>query len=324
MSTATTTTTTTTTNGSGYDPTKIWTTLLTNRAYFGGLLVLHHGLRQTRSRYQLKVMVTREVEADQEYMDAFAAAGIPTIVVDHIEPAPRDGKVNKGTWEKLAPWSFTEYERVALLDSDQVILKNIDEMMDVELPDGWIASTHACTCNPRKLPHYSKDWVPENCAFTAADQATGTPAPITGQSPNNHHLLNSGTVVLKPSKAQYDALIDAMNTHPDVPHMLFFDQDLLAIVYRGRWKPLPYHYNALKPMRACHAGLWKDEDVKILHYILDKPWKSRAFDKEDTVQSTHQIWWDQYARVEEEWTTSADEKKRQIWRDVVVPVVAQE
>ena len=60
--------------------------------------------------------------------------------------------------------------------------------------------------------------VPENCAFTAANQETGEPAPIVeGKVPENHHLLNSGTVVLQPSKEQYDALIHAMNTHPDVP-----------------------------------------------------------------------------------------------------------
>lgn len=94
----------------GYDPTKIWTTLLTNRAYFGGLLVLHHSLRKHKSKYRLKVMVTRDVEKDTEYMRTFEVAGIPTIVVDKIEPAPRDGKVNRGTWEKLAPWGFTEYE----------------------------------------------------------------------------------------------------------------------------------------------------------------------------------------------------------------------
>ncbi|KAI0884611.1 glycosyltransferase family 8 protein [Annulohypoxylon maeteangense] len=312
-------------NGDGwYDPTKIWTTLLTNRAYFGGLLVLHHSLRRHRSKYRLHVMVTRAVEEDTEYMEAFAAAGIPTIVVDKIEPAPRDGKINKGTWEKLAPWSFTQYERVVLLDSDQVILQNIDDMMEVDIPEGWIASTHACTCNPRKLPHYSKDWVPANCAFTAADQATGAPAPITAQSPNNHHLLNSGTVIVQPSKAQYDELIHAMNTHPDVPNMIFFDQDLLAIVYRGRWKPLPYHYNALKPMRACHGGLWKDGDVKILHYILNKPWKSRAFDEGDTIESTHGLWWEEFGLVEREWIGSEDQRKRELWGSVVVPVVAQE
>ncbi|KAH7021256.1 nucleotide-diphospho-sugar transferase [Microdochium trichocladiopsis] len=311
--------------GEPYSKTKIWTTLLTNRGYFGGLLVLNYSLRKTNSRYLLKVMVTRDVEADTEYMEAFEAAGIPTIVVDKIEPAPRDGKINKGTWEKLAPWGFTEYERVVLLDSDQVILHSIDDMMDVEIPEGWVASTHACTCNPRKLAHYSKDWVPENCAFTAANQETGEPAAIVeGKVPENHHLLNSGTVILQPSKAQYDALMHAMNTDPAVPTMLFFDQDLLAIVYRNKWKPLPYIYNALKPMRSCHSSLWKDDQVRILHYILDKPWKSRQFDTQDVIQSQHSIWWDVWAEVEKEWTQSKDARKRELYESVVKPVVAQE
>lgn len=93
-----------------YEPTKIWTTLVTGRTYFGGALVLNHTLRKTGSRYQLKIMVTRDVEADTELMEAFSVARISTIVVDRIEPTPRNGKLNKGTWEKLAPWGMTEYE----------------------------------------------------------------------------------------------------------------------------------------------------------------------------------------------------------------------
>ena len=106
--------------------------------------------------------------------------------------------------------------------------------------------------------------------------------------------------------------------------MLFFDQDLLAIVYRNRWRPLPYTYNALKPMRACHAPLWRDANVRVLHYILDKPWKSRAFDAADTVQSTHRLWWDEFAHVEREWTAAPDEEKRRLWESVILPVVAKE
>jgi lipopolysaccharide biosynthesis glycosyltransferase len=165
--------------------------------------------------------------------------------------------------------------------------------------------------------------IPENCGFTAANKATGNPQPITDSSPGNHHLLNSGTVVLQPSREVYDTLIDTLNTHPDVPDMLFFDQDLLAIVYRNRWTPLPYVYNALKTMRACHADLWRDGDVKVLHYILNKPWQSRAYDGGDAVEGTHKLWWDAYAEVEKEWAESADERKRRLWYSVVVPVVAK-
>lgn len=90
--------------------TKVWTTLLTNRAYFCGLLVLNHSLKKQGTKYPLVVMVTRQVEEDKDYMEAFKSAGIATIVVDKVEPKPRDGKVNRGTWEKLKPWSLTQYE----------------------------------------------------------------------------------------------------------------------------------------------------------------------------------------------------------------------
>ncbi|KAK1780271.1 nucleotide-diphospho-sugar transferase [Copromyces sp. CBS 386.78] len=307
-----------------YPTNKIWTTLVTKRAYLAGALVLNHTLKKVGSRYQLKIMVTREADADNELMAAFAAAGIPTILIRDIEPT-RKGKVNKAFWQKLAPWAMTEYERVVLLDSDQVILQNIDDLMTLDLPEDHIACVHACTCNPRKLAHYPQDWIPKNCPFTSANPQTGSPAPIHPTSPRTHHLLNSGTVVLTPSIPQFDALIDAIETHPDVPHMVFPDQDMLAIVYRDKWKPLPYVYNALKPMRDCHANLWKDEDVKVLHYILDKPWESKDFDREDKVQSTHMLWWEAWAEVEWEWTgPEAGEEKRSLFERVVRPVVAQE
>lgn len=49
-------------------------------------------------------------------------------------------------------------QRIVLLDSDMVVRRNMDEIMDIELPSDWIAAAHACACNPRKLPHYPADW----------------------------------------------------------------------------------------------------------------------------------------------------------------------
>lgn len=45
-----------------------------------------------------------------------------------------------------------------MLDSDQIGLQNFDELMTMDLPSDRIAASHACTCNPRKLAHYPKDW----------------------------------------------------------------------------------------------------------------------------------------------------------------------
>jgi len=70
------------------------------------------------------------------------------------------------TWTKLASFGLNEYERVVLLDSDMLVLKNMDELMELEL-DGKelegkgervFAASHACTCNPARKPHYPKNW----------------------------------------------------------------------------------------------------------------------------------------------------------------------
>lgn len=126
--------------------------------------------------------------------------------------------------------------------------------------------------------------------------------------------------MLQPSKEQYDRLIHTMDTHPDVPKMIFFDQDLLPIVYPN-WKPLPYIYNGLKTLRGCHSSLWRDDKVKIIHYILQKPWKSRVVEQ-DVIGSTHKYWWDEYERIERMWLKSGNSTKIALWKEVVQPQVA--
>ncbi len=49
-------------------------------------------------------------------------------------------------------------KRLVLLDADMLVKKNMDEVMEWPLEEGWIACTHACACNPRKLAHYPADW----------------------------------------------------------------------------------------------------------------------------------------------------------------------
>lgn len=69
-------------------------------------------------------------------------------------------------WSKLAPFSLVEYDRVVQLDSDMLVLQNMDELMDLELDAVGLAgkgqrvfaASHACVCNPLKKPHYPKNW----------------------------------------------------------------------------------------------------------------------------------------------------------------------
>ena len=195
-------------------------------------------------------------------------------------------------WSKLTPFSLEEYDRVVQLDSDMLVVKNMDDLMDVELdPPGndgkgakVFAASHACVCNPLKKAHYPKNWIPENCAFTSQHahpdlaQKTGAP-PTAGLG-----MPNGGLQVVAPSKAIYDLILNHLTTGA-VADYEFADQSLLGDLFSGRWVALPYTYNALKTLRAIHKEIWKDEEVRNVHYILDKPW-----DGEGSSPDTHQ-WW---------------------------------
>ena len=86
---------------------------------------------------------------------------LPTIQKDYSND-PRF----QACWTKLTPFSLTEYERVVQLDSDMLVLRNMDELMGVELDppsaegkgNKVFAASHACVCNPLHKPHYPKDW----------------------------------------------------------------------------------------------------------------------------------------------------------------------
>ena len=58
----------------------------------------------------------------------------------------------------------------------------------------------------------------------------------------------------------------------------FAEQDFLNAYFAGRWRPLPWTYNASKALYACHRGpgeLWQLSSVKNLHFTMAKPWDLR-------------------------------------------------
>ena len=112
--------------------------------------------------------------------------------------------------------------------------------------------------------------VPENCGHTQARFTT--PLAAADFSRPTHDRLNSGLVVLRPSQSTFDGIVSFLHNDERVPTYKFPDQDLLADYFKDRFLPISYRYNALKTLRYCHAPMWRDEDVKNVHYIMKKPW----------------------------------------------------
>ncbi|KAL2853855.1 nucleotide-diphospho-sugar transferase [Aspergillus pseudoustus] len=306
---------------SATNATKVWTTLITNTDYLSGLLTLDFSLRKSQSKYPLLVLYTDSFPPEGHAV--LDARGILKRRVPYLLPKVSKDFVNDvrfyDCWSKLTPFSLVQYERVVQLDSDMVVLKNMDELMELELDAPELAgegprvfaASHACVCNPLKKAHYPKDWVPSNCAYTSQHstpqvaQETGAPS-TTGLG-----IPNGGLQVVNPSQAIYDKIVAQLSSSA-TSNYEFADQSLLGDIFYGRWVALPYIYNALKTLRreGVHDPIWVDENVKNVHYILSpKPWDEDPNPETRTsADSTHAWWW----KVNGE---RLEEKKANGWSD---------
>ncbi|CAO1613507.1 unnamed protein product [Parajaminaea phylloscopi] len=334
-----------------------WATLMTGDGYLPGLAVFAHSLLRSphASAYPLVVLVARN-SCSPEAVEVVRQLGCQVVDVDRLDPPKRQPAVSdplagpaaeaavaavqlawarfSEVWTKLRVFELDKegYERVVLVDSDMLVLRNMDELMeDVELPVSQagpdagtvgIAASFACTCNPAKIASYPLDWIPQNCAFTAQSYPSSLSTPpmtLDANSPPTYHLLNSGLVVLSPSSALFkDRMLPALATDPRVPNYRFPDQDFLADFFHLNVLPLPYIYNALKKLRASHTNIWRDEDVKNLHYIHAKPWENKQGGGRDLGgpdEITHSWWWN--AWLNDVQPCRAGGVDANLWRDRV-------
>ncbi|KAF8473276.1 nucleotide-diphospho-sugar transferase [Kalaharituber pfeilii] len=267
---------------------KCWATLLTHPSYLPGVILLHHSLQKHNSKYPLIVLVTQTIIDQPDILHVLAKCQIETKFIKPLYPSIKSEFLAprlEDAWTKLRVFEMVEWDTVVLLDADMLLKRNIDELFDIVLPEDWIAATHACVCNSANAVWAPKDWKPENCAYT------GLPPYPPNQ--RTHTFLNSGLVILHPSHQHFNHIAHFLATSPLVPTLHFADQDLLAEIFRGKWKPLGWQYNALKTGRYQHPKMWRDEEVRNIHYIIEKPW-CVGREKGGRNEVVNGWWWDEW------------------------------
>ncbi|CAN8105704.1 unnamed protein product [Discula destructiva] len=288
------------------DSAKVWTTLITNTAYLPGLITLDYSLKKHNSAYPLVALYTDTFPAAG--LAALAARGIPHQKIKYLLPTKSTRDYSNDPrfydcWSKLTPFSLTQYDRVVQLDSDMLVLQNMDELMTLPLDPPAAAAAgegtrvfaagHACVCNPLHKPHYPADWVPANCAFTS-QHADPEAAQLVAADPAVGPLgfMNGGLQVVNPSQELFQQIVDFMDNNAG--DLEFADQSLLSELYKGRWVALPYVYNALKTLRwdDVHKPIWRDDKVKNIHYILTpNPWDELDAEGNSTSKDETHQWW---------------------------------
>ena len=267
---------------------KIWATLLTDASYLPGVLTLAYSLHKVGSKYELVVLYTDALE--KAALSELALRNIHVIRLEALRPTYATGAAETRfdeTFSKLHAYGMTQYERIGMLDADMLVRKNIDELMEMPIAQDTIAATHACVCNPLRKATYPASWVPENCAYS---QQTRVEAQSKGVRCNyGIGELNGGLIILQPGAEVHHKVMRVFDEECAAGRILqFADQTLQSMAFAGQWVPLPYIYNALKTLRECHAEIWDDDHVKIVHYIMAKPWNDK--DGGDKTQPTH-AWW---------------------------------
>ena len=295
-------------------PRRAWVTLLTRPSYLPGVITLAYSLRKHATAYPLVVLVTPSLSESCLHALEIEAHSNPDLTVHPVEPLLPSGPVTliaarfEDTWTKLRAFELTTYDTCVFLDADITVYKNMDQIFDVQLPGrDWIAANQACVCN---LDHDSwapDNWNAANCPYTPlshpASLTETTPVPPGEKPPHTHSLMNGGLFLYYPSADLWSSMLDYFKNSKELSTYQFPDQDFLAQYFLHRWRPLPWKYNALKAMENWHPNIWRDDDVRGLHYIVDKPWERRV--ASDGIGGhlgrdgrTHSWWWD----IWNEWT----------------------
>ncbi|KAG7827000.1 hypothetical protein KL920_004998 [Ogataea angusta] len=281
---------------------KVWSTLITNRKYLEGLLTLDFSLKRAQSKYPLIALYTSQL--DPKSVLEIRRRGIPIMQVDALIPTKskefgHDSRFYD-TWSKLQPFKLTQFQRVIQLDSDMVVIRNMDELMDLRLDDHLaFAASPACVCNPLKLEHYPRNWIPKNCSYTnyhaKIEESVCQDDEFRDiKGPDARYGLkacNGGLLIVKPDMDNYNKILETLSRPEKTASYDFPDQELLSDVFRNRWLGLSYKYNCLKTLKKCHADVWDIDEIKNIHYIITpKPWEVNRDTFIDET-GTFEFWW---------------------------------
>ena len=223
---------------------KAYITVLTTNEYLDGVLALYQSLKDVGSKYPLVVGVTGNIFPYAR--ELLTKLKIEMVELEDFSFTEECKKRLKAfgtphwyyTSAKLQVFGLTQFEKVVFLDSDMLVLKNIDHLFE--------------------CPH-----------LTAAEDSPM----LYEEEQEKHYQLNSGLMVIEPNKEIEKSLKELSSIHllPDqeLIHLQYPDW----VNQRELHLPVTYNFFAIyweKYYRA-HVPI---KDIYVLHFIgKEKPFQ---------------------------------------------------
>ena len=227
-----------------------YVTVLSNAAYIPGVIALINSLKNVKSQYPLTILVPDDSTDWYNSLKELGCQIITRPAIKFHNKNQQEGHYWDHTFFKLAAMSLTEFKKIVLLDSDMLIMQNIDHLFD---------SPHMTAVMDRR--------------------------PF---SPNYALNLNSGLIVIEPNSNDYLKLINLIElsiTSRTADGLACGDQDVFHS-YVNDWADkkdlhLPETYNVFfgHISRLLSQGYFKSKkDIYVVHFIgRQKPWQYHTF-----------------------------------------------
>uniref|UniRef100_A0A7S4AZE1 Hexosyltransferase n=1 Tax=Chrysotila carterae TaxID=13221 RepID=A0A7S4AZE1_CHRCT len=302
---------------------KAWVTLLSNADYIEGVVALMHSLDLVETDFALIVMLTFQLEESQ--VAKLQGCELRNVQLFSL-PQGNSSKPSYACerfahcWAKLLMWEWEdEFEQLVYLDADMLVLRNMDELLRLELTadgndDGGGGGSSGggsgngdgdgATSAASPLPAMRQPWHGRPKGVLAAVQECFCPcverkhlcryASVDG---GGAHYFNAGLLVLRPCRRVAEGMQAALRAC-DLSLFLFAEQDFLNLYFASSWQRLPWTYNASKALYACHRdALWDFGQIRNLHYTMAKPWNlkdpcNKGFER------LNSLWWAAHAHPE--------------------------
>jgi lipopolysaccharide biosynthesis glycosyltransferase len=225
---------------------RAWITYANNDFYFEKSLILFQGLEKVGSIYDFLLLVPEDYHPQQK---------IPlNIRIEKVKPLDQEGESHitprySVCINKIYVWLFTQYEKVGWLDSDMIIMKNIDSLFDIDFNENAILAASGCLCNVFQNPRLNT--TPEKCPFVNASNV----------------YMNTGLFIVKPDPAIFQELLVQDYNRP------FPEQDVFNDVFQNKICFLPSTYNYMSHLEFIHPEI-DGTDVSVFHFTYGKPWES--------------------------------------------------
>ena len=221
---------------------KAYMTVVTNIDYLKGVKVLKKSLDIVSSKYPFFVLVPDSAPA--EITEELTNSNIQFIFCEKKNDFKKDNAVSYwgDTFFKLEVFKQFQFEKIVFLDSDMIVLKNIDDLFE---------KPHMSCVAAGQVLH--KDWVD----------------------------LNSGIMVIEPNKQEYEGLTlitpqiykSFIEAGTGVG-----DQDVIKAYFKDWVQNKELHLNEKYNVMLGYAGYLKD-DVFIYHFTgREKPWRNKIFE----------------------------------------------